>query len=118
VDAGNHRVRKITADGIITTVAGGGTEPVRAGASALSVNLDPHSVTLDGEGNLFMTADGDEVLEVYGVAAPPPPAASPVSATESEAAGPAGAGMGSRVPAEPGLRGLPDEAAPAEGRAP
>jgi hypothetical protein len=51
----NSRVRKVSPDGIITTVAGGGKNPVTDGADALTVTLGrPRNLALDGQGNLFL----------------------------------------------------------------
>jgi uncharacterized protein (TIGR03437 family) len=55
-DQGNHRVRKITPDGIIHTVAGNGTAGFSgdgASATAASVNR-PMSVAADSKGNLYI----------------------------------------------------------------
>jgi hypothetical protein len=54
-DRDNHRVRKVSPDGIITTVAGGGKNAVAEGADAVSVALNaPRNVAVDGQGNLFI----------------------------------------------------------------
>jgi sugar lactone lactonase YvrE len=54
-DNRNHRVRKVDPNGIITTVAGGGTEPVKDGAAATAVALGrPRMLAVDGAGNLFI----------------------------------------------------------------
>jgi hypothetical protein len=51
----NQRVRKVDPNGIITTVAGGGTEPVKDGAAATAVALGrPRELAVDGAGNLFI----------------------------------------------------------------
>jgi hypothetical protein len=51
----NGRVRKVSPDGIITTVAGGGKDAVTEGADALSVTLGrPRTLARDGQGNLFL----------------------------------------------------------------
>jgi len=66
VDRLNGRVRKVTLDGIITTVAGGGTMPGSSadGGPATSANLSPGSVlAVDGAGSLFLT-DGDRIRRV------------------------------------------------------
>jgi len=50
-----YRVRKVDPNGIITTVAGGGTEPVKDGAAATAVALGrPRMLAVDGAGNLFI----------------------------------------------------------------
>jgi sugar lactone lactonase YvrE len=59
-DRANHRIRKVTAAGIISTVAGNGTagysgDDVQATASRLN---NPYSVTFDPAGNLYI-ADYD-----------------------------------------------------------
>jgi sugar lactone lactonase YvrE len=60
-DAGNHRIRKITAaTGVITTVAGSGTPGYGGdGSVATAAQLDaPEGVAIDGAGNLYI-ADTD-----------------------------------------------------------
>ncbi len=59
-DTFNHRIRKVDADGIITTVAGSGEEGYDGdGGPAIEAQLDsPHDVALDGAGNLYI-ADRD-----------------------------------------------------------
>ena len=56
-DAGNHRVRKVTAStGVITTVAGDGTADYGGdGGPATAAQLNtPWAVTLDGDGNIYI----------------------------------------------------------------
>jgi hypothetical protein len=78
-----HRVRKVGPDGIINTVAGGGTAlPSAEGAPATAVALGfPTDITVDAVGNLYITDSTllsglgygnkrDWVFKVYGVAAP------------------------------------------------
>jgi trimeric autotransporter adhesin len=59
-DAGNSRIRKVTPDGIINTVAGNGTAGYGGdGGSAASAQLQhPYSVAVDSSGSLFI-ADTD-----------------------------------------------------------
>lgn len=54
-DAGNHRIRRITVDGIIATVVGSGSVGYSGdGGSATNAQLtNPESVTFDASGNLF-----------------------------------------------------------------
>ncbi len=58
-DSYNHRVRKVSTDGTITTVAGGGTPGIAGdGGLATAARLDyPSDVAVDSTGNLFI-ADG------------------------------------------------------------
>jgi sugar lactone lactonase YvrE len=53
-DTGNHRVRKVTTDGIITTVAGGGSASPGDGGLATAASLYPLSIALDSQGNLYV----------------------------------------------------------------
>jgi RHS repeat-associated protein len=58
----NHRVRKVDANGIITTVAGTGT-PGYSGDGGLSVAAglnDPTAVAVDGVGNLYIADAGNQ----------------------------------------------------------
>jgi sugar lactone lactonase YvrE len=56
VDRWNHRIRKVSADGIITTVAGTGSEGFSGdGGPATEAKLAaPHGLALDAEGNLII----------------------------------------------------------------
>lgn len=56
-DTGNHRIRKIDGNGIVTTVAGTGTAGTSGdGGPALSAQLYyPFGVAVDGAGNLYTT---------------------------------------------------------------
>ena len=61
-DTRNERVRKVTADGIISTVAGGGT--LGDGAPATSAALIfPNGIAFDSFGNLYI-ADGGRIRRV------------------------------------------------------
>ncbi len=54
-DNANDRVRKVSGNGIITTVAGGGNSPCCNGGLATSVALgSPYAIAVDGQGNLFI----------------------------------------------------------------
>ena len=55
-DSDNHRIRKVDAAGVITTVAGDGTNGFRGdGGAAVAAQLNgPFGVTLDGSGNLYI----------------------------------------------------------------
>lgn len=54
-DAGNNRIRKISAaTGVITTVAGGGNALGDGGSAVLAMLNDPEGLALDGGGNLYI----------------------------------------------------------------
>jgi len=55
-DTGNHRIRKISTTGIITTIAGTGTQGFSGdGGSALAAAIDsPTGLALDTENNLYL----------------------------------------------------------------
>jgi hypothetical protein len=55
-DEGNHRIRKITSGGVVTTLAGGGSEGSYAdGTGANARFLSPVGVALDVSGNVYVT---------------------------------------------------------------
>jgi DNA-binding beta-propeller fold protein YncE len=63
-DAGNRRIRKVTAAGIITTIAGDGTAGSGGdGGNALSAQLThPAGIALDGLGNLYISDVGNDSI--------------------------------------------------------
>lgn len=66
-DLGNHRVRKISPDGIITTVAGAGGKGSRGdgGPAAEAQLMSPRNVALDAAGNLYISEfEGHRVRRV------------------------------------------------------
>jgi len=63
--AGNNRVRRVSPNGIITTVAGGGSlgGSLGDGGPAISAFLaDPRGVAVDGNGNLFIAAGSSALV--------------------------------------------------------
>jgi sugar lactone lactonase YvrE len=68
-DLGNNRIRKVSVDGIITTVVGTGKEGFSGdGGPAGEATLNaPHSVTVDGSGNLFIADTLDNRVRKVGV---------------------------------------------------
>jgi NHL repeat-containing protein len=55
VDGANQRVRRVSPDGIITTVAGGGSDVLGDGGPATKGQLNyPQSIVIDGQGNLLI----------------------------------------------------------------
>ena len=60
-DSGNHRVRKVTTDGLIQPVAGNGNPGFGGdGGSARSAGLSPRGLAIDADGALYI-ADMDNV---------------------------------------------------------
>ncbi len=64
-DRNNHRIRKVTPDGIITTAAGNGRNAFSGdGGPAVNASLSsPNDVTVDAAGNLYIAA-GQRVRKV------------------------------------------------------
>jgi uncharacterized protein (TIGR03437 family) len=73
-DGGNFRVRKVDTSGIITTIAGGGTQSAQDGAVATSVKFSPQDVAVDSSGNLYISAGGIFKMSLSGGGTTPPPA--------------------------------------------
>jgi sugar lactone lactonase YvrE len=69
-DGDNHRVRKVSPDGTITTVAGGGTRGLVDGIAATAATFYPFAVAVDGAGNLLVADSSNRIFKVIGVAAP------------------------------------------------
>jgi sugar lactone lactonase YvrE len=62
-DSGNNRIRKVSASGIITTVAGGGTKGPGDGVPATSVQLtNPSGIAVDSAGNLFIADNANKCI--------------------------------------------------------
>ena len=58
-DTENHRIRKIKADGTVSTVAGSGAEGFQDGAGADAQFYRPWGVAIDGDGCLFVADNGN-----------------------------------------------------------
>jgi sugar lactone lactonase YvrE len=65
-DSGNHRIRKITPAGIITTIAGNGSLGFSGdGGSTISAQLSqPSSVATDSTGNLFVIDNSKRIRKI------------------------------------------------------
>jgi len=53
-DESNARVRKVNTAGIITTIAGGGTNGLGDGGPATAATINPLGITFDAAGNLYI----------------------------------------------------------------
>ena len=63
VDFGNKRIRRIGTDGIVNTVAGGGTLEPSDGVLATQANPAPHNVAVDRQDRVLF-ADGRRIWRV------------------------------------------------------
>jgi sugar lactone lactonase YvrE len=59
-DYSNHRVRKITPDGTVSTLAGSGSKGFADGACAAAQFNGPWGVAVDGEGSIIITDAGNK----------------------------------------------------------
>jgi uncharacterized protein (TIGR03437 family) len=71
-DQGNHRIRKVNASGVITSVAGTGTAGFTGdGGSPLTAGLNgPQSVTVDTTGNIYIADTGNDRIRAILSRAP------------------------------------------------
>jgi PKD repeat protein len=66
-DYGNSRIRKVDTNGIITTVAGGGSNyPGDGGAATNAALVGPCGVAVDATGNLFIADQNDNRIRKVG----------------------------------------------------
>ncbi|WP_112548486.1 hypothetical protein [Morganella morganii] len=64
-DTGNHKIKKISHDGKVTTVAGGGinVSENKVGVNATSFSLkEPLSASSDSDGNIYIADSLDNVI--------------------------------------------------------
>ncbi len=63
-DSGNNRIRRVSAEGIITTLAGGGEEdPCRYDGAATAVHLNhPAGVAVDAAGTVYFNDYGHDII--------------------------------------------------------
>ena len=85
-DTGNSRIRKVSASGIITTVAGGGTGGLGDGGPASSASLyEPAGVAVDASGNLFIADTlNNRIREVSAATPSGSPVAIPLPAAVTD----------------------------------
>jgi hypothetical protein len=59
--AGDHRIRKVTADGVINTIAGNGTPGFNGdgGLAASAALNEPSGIAVDSQGNIFFADTGN-----------------------------------------------------------
>ncbi len=68
VDTGNIRVREVTTDGVINTIAGTGVQK-SAGDGGPAVNASfvfPENIALDSQGNIFISDTADSTIRKIG----------------------------------------------------
>src|SRR5262249_50179805 len=64
-DQSNHRIRKISTDGIVTTIAGNGETGLPGDGDALSQPVNsPRGIAVDRAGNIYYTDDTDIIPQL------------------------------------------------------
>lgn len=58
-DSGNNAIRKVTAAGVVTTLAGNGTAGLTNGVGALATFTNPRYIAVDAEGTVLYISDYD-----------------------------------------------------------
>ena len=61
-DTGNHKIRKITPAGVVTTLAGSRTQGSADGTGAAARFSNPSGVTVDPSGNVFVSDTGNNKI--------------------------------------------------------
>src|SRR5476651_1381346 len=61
-DYGNNLIRKVTAAGVVTTLAGSGTAGYADGTGTGSAFKSPRGMTIDGSGNLYVADLGNNLI--------------------------------------------------------
>jgi sugar lactone lactonase YvrE len=64
VDQGNHAIRKVTPDGVVSTIAGGSGQGFQDGLAAQAKFNWPSGVAVDAQGNIFVTDTYNAALRV------------------------------------------------------
>jgi len=62
-DLNNHRIRKITPEGVLTTLAGGTQGSLNATGTSTQFDT-PHSVAVDGDGNVYVADTGNHRIRL------------------------------------------------------
>jgi len=58
-DFNNHQIRKVDANGLVTTIAGSGTDGFLDGPAETAQFNNPAGVTVDGQGNVYVADAGN-----------------------------------------------------------
>ncbi len=67
-DSSNHRMRRVSPDGNVTTLAGSGTQGFADGTSATAMFSSPSGVAIDGGGNMFAADFGNNRVRKISLA--------------------------------------------------
>jgi sugar lactone lactonase YvrE len=63
-DTGNHRLRRVQLDGVVTTIAGTGTQGVIDGSLSEASFNEPVGVVVDADGTIYVTDSGGSAVRV------------------------------------------------------
>jgi sugar lactone lactonase YvrE len=63
VDTGNNKIKKITPEGVVTTLAGTGDSDDAVGAGNVAKFSSPKGITIDQDGNLYVTDTGNNKIK-------------------------------------------------------
>jgi sugar lactone lactonase YvrE len=61
-DTGNHAIRKITLAGVVSTLAGSGSEGFSNGTGTTASFFQPRGVAVDSSGNVFVADEGNSAI--------------------------------------------------------
>lgn len=61
-DTENHRIRKITSAGVVTTLAGSGTATFADGSGTAASFKNPVGVAIDSTGNVYVADTGNQII--------------------------------------------------------
>ena len=61
-DTGNHRIRKITSDGVVSTFAGDGTAGSADGSGTIAKFSSPSGIAVDSNGTIYVADKGNHVI--------------------------------------------------------